>query len=168
MDSFDEQIIKKQLSGKDYGIIAASFLAGIVLLYLSILISALLFPLVLIILCVAIYFIVTSRNLEFEYSVTNGSITIDKIINKQRRKSVISLEAQDIESMGKYSPAGHKNNSYKIIFASEKENEGSWYFTAHNQKLGNVFVVFNPNEKILKDIKPFLRGQVAANAFIRH
>lgn len=168
MDSFDEQIVKKQLSTKDYGIFAVTFLAGLAILYLSVMISLLIFPLVLIILCAVIYFIVTSRNLEFEYSVTNGSITIDKIINKQRRKSVLTVEAQDIESMGKYIPSEHKKNSYKMIYASMKENDGGWYFTAHNQKLGNILVVFDPNEKILKDIKPFLRGQVAVNAFIRH
>ena len=169
MDSFGEQIVKKQFSTKDYGIFAATILVSVAILYLSLMLSPLFMPIVLIILCVAIYFIVTSRKLEFEYSVTNGSITIDKIINKQRRKKVISVDAQDIESMGKYSPSEHKKNSYRMIFASIKGNgEGGWYFTAHHQKFGNVFVVFDPNEKILKNMKPFLRGQVAVNAFIRH
>ena len=168
MDSFDEQLIKRQLNKKDYGIFVMTLFAGAVLLFLTLMLSPLLFPIVLIVLCIAIYFIVTSRNLEFEYSVTNGTITIDKVINKQRRKSVISVDARSIESMGKYDSSEHKDNSYKKIYASQKDNNGGWYFTVHHQKFGNVLVVFDPNEKILKDIKPFLRGQVAVNAFIRH
>ena len=168
MDSFDEQIIKRQLSAKDYAIVAATVVLSLVVLISTLLVNPLLLPIAAILLCVAVYFIITSRNLEFEYSVTNGSITIDKIINKQKRKSVISIEAQEIESMGRYGPDVNRKNAGKVIFASEKANAGSWYFTAHSQKSGSVFVVFDPNDKILKDIKPFLRGQVAVNAFIRH
>ena len=104
MDSFDEQIIKRQLSAKDYAIVAATVVLSLVVLISTLLVNPLLLPIAAILLCVAVYFIITSRNLEFEYSVTNGSITIDKIINKQKRKSVISIEAQEIESMGRYGP----------------------------------------------------------------
>ena len=171
-DIFVEQIVKKKKGPKDTLIIGLTILIGLALVTLSTRIPWLIlfFPIVLIGVCAGGYYIITSRNLEFEYSVTNGDITIDKIINRRRRKRVISVDAHNIEDMGKFKPEIVKQkDSYKPFFASEYDSgAGSWYFCAHSSKEGNVLVVFDPEEKVMHAIKPFIPRQVASVVFDRH
>ncbi|HEX3016440.1 MAG TPA: DUF6106 family protein [Caproicibacter sp.] len=168
MDIFVEQIIKKRLGPKDYAIITATLLVGLTLTCLSIFILAFAF-IIWVLVCVGVYYLITSRSLEFEYSITNGDITIDKIINRRKRKRVISIDAHQIEEMGQFKPELLRNKSqYKKFFASEYDDgRNSWYFCARSSKEGNVLVVFNPEEKVLNAIKPFIPRQVAFVAFGR-
>jgi hypothetical protein len=169
MDIFVEQIVKKKFGTKDYLVFPATAFGGVILVLLSLLAPAFSL-LVLIGVCFAAYYIITSRNLEFEYSVTNGDITIDKIINRRKRKRVISADAHEIEEMGKFRPDLLKNKSgYTHFFTSEYDDgRESWYFCAHSTKKGNILVVFNPEEKVLNAIKPFMPRQVAFSAFGRN
>lgn len=170
MDVFVEQIVKKKFGPKDYLIFAAVILLGLVLAFLSILFLLPFAILVFAGICFGAYYLITSRSLEFEYSATNGDITVDKIIYRRRRKRLISLDAKSVEEMGKYDPQKHRGGDYAArIFASELDSgEGGWYFTAHHPKLGHVLVVFSPEERILEAIRPFLTRQVAKDAFGRH
>lgn len=169
MDIFVEQIVKKRLGPKDYAIITVTVFVGLVLIFLSLLIPAITF-LVLIGVCIGAYYLITSRSLEFEYSVTNGDVTIDKIINRRKRKHVVSVDAHEIEEIGKFQPdLLRRKSEYAKFFTSEYDDgRESWYFCARTSKKGNVLVVFDPEEKVLNAIKPFLPRQVAFVAFGRH
>ena len=173
MDVFIEQLIKRKFGLRDYLIFAGILAAGICLVLLSVLF---LLPFATFVLAGApygVYFLTTSRSEEFEASVTNGNLTIDKIIHTSRRKQVISIDAHTVEKMGKYDPQKRPVKSSKFngrrIVASETENgEGAWYFCARDPKAGNVFVIFSPDERTLDAIRPFLPRQVARDAFGRY
>ena len=169
MDVFVEQIVKKRFGPKDYAIVVLAVLAGLVVIALSFLIPAV-GLLILVLAAVGAYYLITSRNLEFEYSITNGDITIDKIVNRRKRKRVINTDAQYIEDIGRYDPHRLANKQgYTKIFVSEYDDgRNSWYFCARDPKKGNVLVVFDPEEKVMKAIKPFLPRQVAFSAFGRN
>ncbi len=169
MDVFVEQIVKKKFGPKDYAIMALTVLVGLIVIAVSFLIPAV-GILILVAAAVGVYYLITSRNLEFEYSVTNGDITIDKIINRRKRKRVINTDAQYIEDIGKYDPHRLANKQgYTKIFASEYDDgRNAWYFCARDPKKGNVLVVFDPDDRTLKSIKPFLPRQVAFSAFGRN
>jgi hypothetical protein len=169
MDIFVEQLVKKKMGPKDYAVIAATVVVGLVLIIASMLVPLISF-LVLIGVCFGAYYLITSRSLEFEYSVTNGDITIDKVISRRKRKRVISVDAHNIEEMGKFKPEIVRNkSSYKPYFASEYDDgRDSWYFCAHTSKEGNVLVVFDPDEKVMGAMKPFIPRQVAFVVFGRH
>ena len=170
MDIFVEQIVKKKFGPKDYLVFAAVVVVGLALVFLSVLF---LLPFVVLIcagVCFGAYQIITSRNLEFEYSATNGDITVDKIIYRRRRKRLISLDARSVEELGKYDSGKHRGKDYAArIFASELDSgEGGWYLTARHPQLGHVLVVFSPEERVLEAIRPFLTRQVAKDAFGRY
>ena len=169
MDIFTEQLIQKKMGPKDYAIIATTILGGIILVVVSMLVPMISF-LVLIGVCFGAYYLITSRSVEFEYSVTNGSITIDKVISKRKRKRVLSVEAHDIEDMGRFKPETARSKSgFKPVFASEYDDgRDAWYFCAHTAKDGNVLVVFDPDEKVLGAIKTFMPRQVAFVVFGRN
>jgi len=167
MDVFVEQIIKKKYDFMDSLIVFGTLLLSFVLVALCLMFFP--FALILIIGDIALaYYIISSRNIEFEYSITNGDITIDKIINKSRRKRIISIDAHDIEFMGKNKPTNIKNNYIRLNVSQSQNNESNWYFSGHNSQKGNVFVLFTPNDKVLSAIKPFLSRQVAIDAFGRN
>lgn len=170
MDVFIEQIIKKKFGPKDYLIFAGALLGGVLILILSMTFIPYFSFFVLIGVCVGAYYLVSSRNLEYEYSITNGDITIDKIINRRSRKRTISMDARSVEKMGKYRPEEHQSKTYSSrIFASVTEDGAdAWYFTGNQPKMGNVLVVFSPNETVLAAIKPFLPRQVSVDAFGRN
>jgi hypothetical protein len=170
MDTFIEQIIKKNYGAKDYLIIAAAILGALALVFASQMFLPSMTAIVFVFVCIGAYYLITSLNLEFEYSVTNGDITIDKIISRRSRKRVISMDAHDIEIMGKYKSKEHDQKTYDVrLDASDNTgSEDTWYFSGHHAQKGNVLVIFSPNEKTLTAIKPFLSRQVAIDAFGRN
>ena len=170
MDIFIEQIVKKKFGTKDYLIFAGILLAGFILILASMLFIPSLAIIVLIAVCVGAYYLISSRNLEYEYSITNGDITIDKIINRRNRKRIVSMDAHDIEAMGKYNPTEHSAKSYttRLTVSVTDDGKDAWYFAGNHPKKGSVLVVFSPNEKVLTAIKPFLARQVSLNAFGRN
>ncbi len=169
MDVFVEQIIRRKLNGKDYLIFAGILVLGIVLILASLLFLPTLSLFVLVGVCVGGYFLMGTRNLEYEYSVTNGDLTIDKIINRRSRKRIMSFDVHDVEEMGKYDPSKHEGKSYdKRIFVSVTDDgKDGWYMHFRHKDFGNTLLVFSPDERVLNSIKPFLMRQVSFNAFGR-
>ena len=169
-DIFVEQIIQRRRSGTDYLIYVGLSLAFLVICFLGLFVIPMFGFLVIIAAGYGMYWVVTSRNLEFEYSVTNGDLTIDRIINRQRRKRVISFDCKDVEAIGKYKAVDHQSKHYdKKFFASLKadgSDEGAWYITVRSAKYGGLcLVVFNPEERVLDSILPFLPRQLAFEVF---
>lgn len=170
MDIFIEQIVKKKYGTKDYLIFAAALLGGCLIILISMVYLPSFSVFVLGGVCFGGYYLITSRNLEFEYSVTNGEITIDKIINCRKRKRVILIDAHDIEVLGKYKPEEHsvKKYSERVTVSQSEDGKDAWSFVSHHPQKGNVLVIFSADEKVLLAIKPFLSRQVAINAFGRN
>ncbi len=105
------------------------------------------------------WYLLTGFNVEFEYSFTNGEIDIDKIIAQRKRKRLITVVCREVEAVGKYNPAAHTNANYQTkIFAceDEKDTENTWYLIYKSVNFGKTLVVFNPPQKMLTAMKPFL------------
>lgn len=168
-DIFVEQLVKKRMGPRDYAVIAAVILGAVAVMSLSFVVPFLSLY-ILVGVCFGAYYLITSRSLEFEYSVTNGDITVDKIIRRRKRKRVLSADAHDIEEIGKFRPELLKSKTgFKPYFVSEYDDgRGSMYFCAHTTQYGSVLVVFNPDERTLNSIKPFIPRQVAFVAFGRN
>lgn len=170
MDTFIEQIIKKRFGPKDFLIFAAAILGGCAVILISWAFVPSFSSIVFVAVCIGAYYLISSRHLEFEYSATNGDISIDKIINRRSRKRLISMDAHDIEAMGKYNSDQHKQKNYDVRIVASENDDGrdAWYFSGHHPQKGSVLVVFNPNETVLQAIKPFLTRQVSIDAFGRN
>ena len=104
MDVFVEQIVKKKASGMDYLIYLGVIIAAIILITLSMLFIPALTIMVLAGAIFGAYYLITMRDLEFEYSFTNGDLTVDKIMHRRSRKRLISFDVHTVEEMGKYDP----------------------------------------------------------------
>lgn len=176
MDIFTEQIVKRKFNGKDWLICLSASVAAFVLIYISIFIllpltMMPLIPLLVIAGCIyGIYWVYSFRNLEFEYSVTNGDLTVDKIINKRRRKRVVSFDVREAEEMGKYDAnrLAQREVDKRLIASVSDTGENAWYILARTPKYGRTLLVFSPNEKVLDGIKAGLPRQLRFDVFGRH
>lgn len=112
------------------------------------------------------YFLITSMNVEFEYSVTNGEIDVDKIISQRKRRRLVTVNCREAEAFGRYTPAEHQNKSYntKILACADPASGDCWYITARIKDKGLVLVVLNANDRMLESIKTFLPRSVLQEA----
>ena len=150
MDTFVEQIVAKKKGGKEYGIIFLVILAALVLTAALFL----LFP-PLMVLVVGIgygaWWLITSQNVEYEYSVTNGDIDIDQIIARRKRKRIVSVVGNKLEVLEPYNAAAYASRPFdrKVMAAPSEQDEGLWCFTYRSKKSGHTLVVFQPERRVL-------------------
>ena len=96
-DFYTEQLIKKQTTGKDRMIkILLILLTVVSVLIIFIFPFGIILPVALIALDV---FMFQRMDVEYEYLFVNGSLDIDKIMAKSRRKNMFSMEMTDLEMM---------------------------------------------------------------------
>ncbi len=156
MDTFFEQIIKKTKGAREWTIII-----GCVLLGLLLTVGAFIFVYDLFIIALAAvvyggYMLITAQNIEYEYCVTNGDIDVDQITARRKRRRLVSVAGRKVEALQPYdsaAPVG-KYQRYVMVAPSLKA-EGLWYFTYNSKKNGHTFVVFQPDERVLR---AFYRG----------
>ncbi len=168
MDVFVEYMVKRKMGVVDYAIMLGTIVLGVTLtiaafLFLPLFIGATASTVVLMIAAGAIfgiYWVIGSRNLEFEYAVTNGDVSVDKIMNRKSRKRLTSFDTKSIEEIGKYADKAEalKNRRFdKQIFAgADSDGKDGVYVVVNSKKTGMTLVVFDPSQKVLDAMKPFV------------
>ncbi len=113
MVTYHEHILKKKKTGKDFAFcLAIPFVMAFAALILSFIVLAvipflsMLFPLVVVGSIYLAYKIIANRNVEFEYLLVDSDLDIDKIMNKTKRKRIVSVYRKEIIAMA---PAGSSN-----------------------------------------------------------
>lgn len=176
-DVFIERMIKKKFETKDILITVLIFLAAFILIGVSLFV---LFPLtgqlmipffVMIGVCFGGYKLITMRNLEYEYSITNGYVAVDKIINRNSRKRLTAFECKEVEEIGEYPKNQSRLQNREVqtkMFASEfGDGRNSWYVIVNAKKTGRTLLVFDPDEKFLDAVKKFLPMHLRFEVFGR-
>lgn len=158
MDVFIEKIVKKKKGPEDAAIITAIVLGGILALfgvaYIPFVSNFL--PLLGLGIIYLGYYLITQRNIEYEYIVTNGDLDIDIIIAKRKRKRIFSATAKDFELVASCS-SEHFNSEIKnaknIIHTEGSKDLKDLYFISLNYKGNKTVVIFEPDEKVLNSLK---------------
>lgn len=164
MDTFAEQLVKKNLSGneklKRVLLLAGSvLLAGIVVAVSASVYYYYMFAGIVIGIGIIIggFFLARNFDVEYEYSVTNGEFDIDKIIAKQKRKPFLSVNVSDFTAYGRYDEnTAEADESVTFIMACDGSEKGYWYADFNAGKYGKSRLIFSPNQKIRDCIKPYL------------
>ncbi len=168
MDTYYEQIIPIKKTAKITALfIGIWFLAFILVFFLFI--TNLLGSLNLILyfgIIYAAYWLSTKLNVEFEYIITNGTMDIDKIINKSSRKRITTFDLAKVTRLEKYNAAAVSNINQKEIVAACNLNDSNAYFmTAEKNNGGSINIVFSPNDKIKTAVKKFAPKFLTNSAF---
>ena len=105
---------------------------------------------------VAYYFLSLNANIEFEYQYCDREITVDKILNKSRRKNVGKYEVDKLEILApsrSYHLDEYKNKSYKNLDYSAREKDRKPDPTYTFIYDGKERVVFEPTAEFVTAVK---------------
>lgn len=177
-DVFIERMIKKKFESTDMLILVGIILGIIVAVLIGFVVGLLIVPFPMLTMLVALgagfggYKLMTMRLLEYEYSLTNGYVAVDKIMNRSSRKRMTAFECNTAEDIGEYvqNEARLKNQSFDArIFATEySDHRDAWYMIVRSPKTGKTLVVFNPDEEMLEAIKKFIPRPLKFEKFGRN
>lgn len=156
---FYEQIIKHQKSRKDYFVILLTVLAGLAFLVLAFGLIPAFLPLWIFIPCWFGYFSISGRCLEYEYSITEHIVDIDRIAGKRRRRKMIVIDLKEIIGHGipgdePYRAAVRKGMQV-LDFSSGTDSEGRYYLIVPRPK-ATYLVIIEPNETMLACMNRYL------------
>jgi hypothetical protein len=163
MDIFIEKIIKRQKKFLDFLIIGGAIALAVliaVFLFLNAFILFILFTPGLIFL---IYYIITLRNIEYEYAVTNGDLDIDIIINQSKRKRLFSASCKEFEAVARVDSPQYmqkiKNCKNVKDYSSRKEGSEVWFaFTKQEGK--DLVILFEPSKKMIDNFTIYIPRKV--------
>lgn len=104
---------------------------------------------------VAAYFVTMNAVIEYEYLYLDKEITVDKIMNRNKRKRVGVYEVDKIEIMApinSYHLDGFKNRNFRVVDISRgiEDKPDRRYVFFYN---GTDKIIFEPNEELVKAVK---------------
>ncbi|MCI9415450.1 MAG: hypothetical protein HFJ79_09800 [Clostridiales bacterium] len=159
MDAFVEQIVARKKGGREYTLIGAAVAAALVLLVLAYLFLlpflGVFFLLLVFGMAYGVWWLISEQNVEYEYSVTNGDIDIDQITARRKRKRIVSVSGAKIESFQPYDAGAFAGRNFdrRVEAGSVPVGEGLWCFTYRSKKNGHTLVVFQPEQRVIDQLR---------------
>ncbi|PWM47475.1 MAG: hypothetical protein DBX47_00645 [Clostridiales bacterium] len=175
MDVYYEQLYKRRKRPQD-AVLQVSLLiltllvAAASLIWLRVWLMTLVGPFLAALISVAVtgaalyfgYRVYMQFDLEYEYSYLNGDIDIDKIMNKTMRKRIISVNAKNFNRFGIYdenAKVSLKNMQFDTTVNVCSYTESTVYYAVlRHPSQGNTLLIFEPEERILEDLKKYTKN----------
>lgn len=167
MDTFIEKIVARKKTKKDYVFIAGVLIVGLsaiffILLFIKYL-QQFIIPLIITDIYGMFYFI-KSRNIEYEYIVTNNYLDIDKIIDKKKRKQLFALKCDSIDIIAKVNSKFYNDEIKSIkkmeFVVSSMDNNDNIYFICTNHKGSKILIFFEPDQRMLERLRKYIPRKV--------
>ena len=163
MDIFCEYLVKRKKSSSEKIMISVIIILGILftlgsLLFLfpilSTLISSLgavVFPLVVVIWYLVISYI-KMYSVEYEYSITDGEMDVDKIVNKSKRVRVLTMRLRNFEVIAPILSDKYTNEfkALKTADCSANAKASATYFAVYSDDEGRKCLLFDPSDKMIE------------------
>ncbi len=162
-DIFVEQLVERKKDSKSRMKKIALIIGGIILTFLS---FEFLFSLSFILIALIwfmVYFFYVRENVEYEYSFTSGELDIDKIMNRSKRKHMLTVDVREFEIMVKKNLENdyrELNNFTKSYDYSSGEINENVYIAVFRKDKERVKLTFEPNEKTLNSIRMYIPNKV--------
>ena len=169
MDTFFEQITAVKKSGKDIAAITGIWLLAFIICFLLVLFMGYLGSFSFLLIAGALFgaFKLSCRfHVEYEYIVTNGTMDIDKIINKSSRKRVLSFELATVSRLEKFNQGLLSSvNSKEIVTACNLNDPEAYLMVSSTEGKGTSYLIFAPDERVRGAIVKFVPKFIANSAF---
>ena len=109
-------------------------------------------------------------NLEYEYSVTNGVLDVDKIINRSDRKRLVSADVAAFDRFEVFRPDSAEfdlNRFDKVVTAvADPAGQDAVYAAVMRHPVhGRTLILFQPNEKVLTTVQKSLPRTLQTRRF---
>lgn len=167
MDTFLEKLVAKKRTFTDNLITFGILTAGIILILVFLSIPLLNQLSVSFLLAAGVvylaYRLITARNIEYEYIVTNGDLDIDRIVSRRKRKRIFSASCKEFEILAKVSSNSFSQSVQSIknrIDAASSPNSPDAWFATLNYKGERTLVIFEPDERMLSNFKVYIPRKI--------
>lgn len=165
-DVFKEQLVTRKKTPKDslkkIGLIIGGILLSLLALLPIVAQFGLSIPVIAVIIWVEIL-MMRRFNVEFEYSLTNTELDIDKIFNRYKRKHAFSLDIRSIVVMLPMNHPSFKSevgNITKVYDFSEGQVSDTTYAVVFERDGQRNQLVFDPNEVLFNAIRLYIPKKV--------
>lgn len=169
MDTFFEQIIAVKKNGKALAAIIGIWLAAFLVCFVLIMFMGVLGTFSLLLAAGALfgaYKLSVRFNVEYEYIVTNGTMDIDKIINKSSRKRILSFELATVSRIEKFNPAQISSvNAKELFITCNADDPAAYLMVSSTEGKGTSYLVFAPDERVRLAIVKFVPKFISNSAF---
>lgn len=169
MDTFFEQIIAVKKNGKAIAAIIGIWLAAFIVCFVLIMFMGILGTFSLLFAAGALSARTSCRvrfNVEYEYIVTNGTMDIDKIINKSSRKRILSFELATVSRIEKFNPAQISSvNAKELFITCNADDPAAYLMVSSTEGKGTSYLVFAPDERVRSAIVKFVPKFISNSAF---
>ena len=176
-DIFIEQLVKKKRTAKDnvifIAVIALVILVPVILCVLAkmqILIAYFIY-IALFLLCFGIWFIWlvrTNQNVEFEYQMVQDTLVVSKVTAKRKRKELLKVDVRQFDDLAKSNNDSYNKTKFTKVFeaCADLNSESDIYYAVFTHAgYGKCALLFNPNEKVLNSMKPYLKKDIVLKLF---
>ena len=165
MDFFNECIVRKKKTSQD--IMSCVIIVFVVFMFLYLVLVqfssgklVVLIPVEIAFIVYGAYILWSSLNVEFEYSVTNGDLDIDKIVAKKRRKKLLRVKLKDFEYFAplnnEHMAVAEDKSVNTVIDASSNIDSPNVYFAIYFNNSEKVCLLFEPNEKMIENFARYI------------
>ena len=169
MDTFFEQIIAVKKNGKALAAIIGIWLAAFLVCFVLIMFMGVLGAFSLLLAAGVLfgaYKLSVRFNVEYEYIVTNGTMDIDKIINKSSRKRILSFELATVSRIEKFNPAQISSvNAKELFITCNADDPAAYLMVSSTEGKGTSYLVFAPDERVRSAIVKFVPKFISNSAF---
>ena len=174
MDKFAEQLVKKQESTKDTMKRACIIVSAVAITVIALVLTAMGMGIALILPVCAVWaawYFLKMLNVEYEYSCTNGTLDIDKILGQSKRKTLLSVEVKTFTVYGKAGlcPEEAREDETITTFSAlgismmeEADDAEEYYAEFEHPDYGKCCLYFNPDSHFREALEPFLAREVKA------
>lgn len=163
METVREQLVQrpttKEDSYKKYGLFAVAMTFEVILGIVATVGGAYLCiigVLLMILVGIGYFAILKSFNVEYEYCIAGAQLTVDKVINQSKRKTLCTIDLKAASAFYK----SKKTSQEASVISAEGENYEdeltTYTIEFHDPKLGKTLLHFSPDERTLKMISPYL------------
>lgn len=165
-DIFCEAIVKKKTTANDLLKKGIAIFISVLLILLSMVFIPFFSFIIVVGVIVIDYFFFKQLNIEFEYALTMSELDIAKIMSKEKRKHLMTLDLKQADIIG---PVGHQkvkdclSENIKVIDCSSREENRNVYAVITKQDGKAIQLLFEPSETMIQGIRKQLPSKTILN-----
>lgn len=113
------------------------------------------------------WFFISSFNVDYEYALLGSTLNVAKIIAKRKRRLQLQTDVRQFDDMFKYDDREMARRSFTKVFMFSREDysENSYVACFQNDARGKCAMIFDPDEKMLAAMKPYLNYDIARKVY---
>jgi len=155
MDTFFEQIISIKKNGKTIASVLGIWFLALLLCFLAFMFLSHISSIFVFLIAGIIYgaFKLSGLfNLEYEYIITNGTMDVDKIVNKSKRVKILTMRLRNFEIIAPILSDKYTNEfkALKTADCSANAKASATYFAVYSDDEGRKCLLFDPSNKMIE------------------